>query len=127
MVGSFCWYYFNKLRSKGYFLSSIICNIVLLKHAYTTHCVKIMVVVEFSQKGEFYMLVSAVTSCCQSVYNLKSNTRGSENCADTSFSSLNAPSRLNSCRELAKVYDSINEWKHFCHKQIVDGELDIIA
>ncbi len=27
----------------------------------------------------------------------------------------------------ASLFDSINEWKYFCHEQILKGKLDIIA
>ena len=29
--------------------------------------------------------------------------------------------------EKLNLYNSINEWKEFCHKQILDGKLDVIA
>ena len=30
------------------------------------------------------------------------------------------------CKE-CKLYYDINQWKHFCHKQIAAGNLDVIA
>ena len=29
--------------------------------------------------------------------------------------------------EKLNLYNSINEWKEFCHKQILNGKLDVIA
>ena len=26
-----------------------------------------------------------------------------------------------------KIFDAINEWKNFCHQQILNGKLDVIA
>ena len=33
----------------------------------------------------------------------------------------------NNKKDLTKIYKNINEWKDFCHQQILDGKLDIIA
>ena len=30
-------------------------------------------------------------------------------------------------KDLNKIYQSLNEWKDFCHSQIAKGKLDIIA
>lgn len=48
---------------------------------------------------------------------------------DTSFNSLTPYNNKKTALEedLPLVYDCINEWKNFCHKQILGGKLDIIA
>ena len=48
---------------------------------------------------------------------------------DTSFNSLTPNSNKKRVREdnLPKLYDNINEWKEFCHKQILGQKLNVIA
>jgi len=48
------------------------------------------------------------------------NDESCENCSPN-FESIKLEYVLNS------VYDDINMWKHFCHEQILQGKLDIIA
>ena len=43
---------------------------------------------------------------------------------DTAFNSLTSYIKA---LEMEKLFDSINEWKYFCHKQISKGNFDIIA
>ena len=46
---------------------------------------------------------------------------------DPVFNSYNTtPKRCTSIEKLG-LYDSINEWKDFCHKQILSGNFDVIA
>lgn len=33
----------------------------------------------------------------------------------------------NVTEEKNSIFDSINEWKYFCHEQILKGKMDIIA
>ena len=48
---------------------------------------------------------------------------------DTAFNSLTPFNNKKYAPQddLPQVYDNINEWKNFCHKQILSGKLDIIA
>lgn len=48
---------------------------------------------------------------------------------DTSFNSLTPyyTKRNNQQEDLPQVYDEINKWKNFCHKQILSGKLNVIA
>lgn len=66
------------------------------------------------------MLVSAI-SANSKMLSLNSsyiNTRGNDNTGETTSNNSSSNS---------DVYKNINEWKHFCHKQIDKGNLDIIA
>ena len=72
------------------------------------------------------MLVSAITSnSCQTVFNTNSKVKNTECYTDTAFNSLN--SRKNVSEKQNRLFDSINEWKYFCHHQIEQGKFDIIA
>lgn len=53
--------------------------------------------------------------------------KNSENSADTTFNSLTSNNKNNSETDLLEIYDAINRWKLFCHKQIEAGKFDIIA
>ena len=67
------------------------------------------------------MLVSAISVNRNNGYNISSNmpfynNRSNETIGDTSFNSLTPYSNNN-----------INEWKNFCHKQILGKKLNTIA
>lgn len=49
--------------------------------------------------------------------------------ADTSFNSLTPYSTKKSTQseKLPFVFDSVNQWKKFCHQRVLGGKLDIIA
>lgn len=58
----------------------------------------------------------------------KYNTRTTETIGDTSFNSLNTLTKKTPITEnLPQMFDKINQWKRFCHKQIMAGKLDVIA
>ena len=59
--------------------------------------------------------------------NTKNNPVSTEKNADTVFNSLPNSSKKTTSIEKKRLYDSINEWKDFCHKQILNGKLDVIA
>lgn len=79
------------------------------------------------------MLVSAIsanydsvnkntgTNCCASYVRIH------ETIGETAFNSLTSNGKKNSSIEKLGLYESINEWKEFCHKQILNGKLDVIA
>ena len=72
------------------------------------------------------MLVSAISSnSCQTVFNTSNKTGGADCYTDTVFNSLN--SRKNTLDKQSRIFDSINEWKYFCHEQIEKGNFDIIV
>lgn len=82
------------------------------------------------------MLVSAISVNRNNGYNISSNmpfynNRSNETIGDTSFNSLtpysNNNKKLVSADKLPQVYDNINEWKNFCHKQILGKKLNTIA
>ena len=54
-------------------------------------------------------------------------SKKNENTADTSFNSTQPNQKKIQDKKLSEIYDSINEWKNFCHEQILGGKLDIIA
>ena len=61
---------------------------------------------------------------------LYNNRFNEQQVADTSFNSLNPyiNSKKNSSVENGPmVFDSINQWKNFCHRQILGEKLNIIA
>lgn len=46
---------------------------------------------------------------------------------ETTFNQLPRSVKKNKKKlELQKVFENINEWKYFCHKQIEKGNLDIV-
>ena len=80
------------------------------------------------------MIVSAITGSYSPVVGVKKvqydkarDSRRNEFYTDTTFNSLSPYKKTNSNSDMTKVFDSINEWKGFCHKQIVGGKLDVIA
>ena len=47
---------------------------------------------------------------------------------DTSFNSLNSLTKKTPTSEnLPQIFDSINQWKKFCHKKILGEKLNVIA
>ena len=71
------------------------------------------------------MQVSAITmNYYQAYYNQKINSRGNDN---TEFLNLNLTSQVQKNNNQEKLFESINEWKEFCHHQIEQGKLDIFA
>ena len=73
------------------------------------------------------MLVSAVSaSSFKTVFNTRIKNNDNKNIADTASVVLNnTPENTNT--DSVNIFDPINEWKNFCHKQILQGKLDIIA
>lgn len=82
--------------------------------------------VKFSYKKGVYMLVSAISSnSCQTVSNATNKAKNTDCHTDTAFNSLNSRKLVNEKQN--NLFDSINEWKNFCHSQIEKGKFDIIA
>ena len=76
------------------------------------------------------MLVSAISeNFYQAPKNINNTApvRKSENVGETVFNSLIAPSKRSASIEKLCLFESINEWKNFCHQKIVGGNLDVIA
>lgn len=80
------------------------------------------------------MIVSAISGSYSPVvgvqkvsYDKTRDSRRNEFYTDTTFNSLAPYKKINSTSEMSKVFDSINEWKGFCHKQIVGEKLNVIA
>lgn len=89
--------------------------------------------IKLLQKG-VTMLVSAISANQNEIAGkvtspyVSVNARGADNAGDAVFNSLTSNAkRTSQDNKLPQLYDSINEWKFFCHKQIVKGNLDIIA
>lgn len=58
------------------------------------------------------------------------NNRHKEQIGDTSFNSLTpygSNRKAVSAEKLPIVFDSVNQWKNFCHQRILGGKLNIIA
>ena len=78
------------------------------------------------------MLISAI-SANRLAFNYKVmpcnkvSSKGNDNTADKSFNSLQPSNKTTPDKKLYDIYESINEWKTFCHEQILNGKLDIIA
>ena len=89
--------------------------------------------IEFTQKG-VTMLVSAISAnrnqtigTTNSIYSFV-NTKGGDFGNDKAFSALTSYAKRSSLdNRMTQLYDSINEWKSFCHKQIEKGNLDVLA
>ena len=79
------------------------------------------------------MQVSAINAQNDIGYNMSNNiavyNRYNEFIGDTSFNSLTpyAAKKNASDEKLPYVFDSVNQWKNFCHKRILGGKLNIIA
>ena len=78
------------------------------------------------------MLVSAISTNNNNGYNVSSNmpfynSRSNETIGDTAFNSL-TPNKKVVCQDKTpQVFDNINEWQNFCHKQILGEKLNVIA
>lgn len=72
-----------------------------------------------SQESYGYILTRSVP-----IYN-----NSNDQINDTSFNSLTPyyTKKAASDKDLPQVYDQINEWKNFCHKQILGRKLNTIA
>ncbi len=79
------------------------------------------------------MQVSAISLNGNNGYGLINNLRSANNrmngrIEDTSFNSLTPTSGKSvQAENLPIVFDSINQWKKFCHHRILGGKLNIIA
>lgn len=79
------------------------------------------------------MLVSAITMHNYNGYNAtnEKTARAKDVIGDTSFNSLTPyvtkKSASQERMQQLQMFDNINEWQKFCHKQILGGKLDIIA
>lgn len=71
------------------------------------------------------MQVSAVsTNSFSKVFNTKANNRSGDNYSETALcGNLYSDTVLENKN---KLFDSINEWKYFCHAQIEKGNFDVI-
>ena len=83
---------------------------------------------------EVKMQVSAINSQGENGYNMSNSlavykSRYNEQIRDTSFNSLTPYSSKKTVPEekLPYVFDSVNQWKNFCHQRILGGKLNIIA
>lgn len=76
------------------------------------------------------MLVSAISA---NHYNMVTNKRpiidnrniNNKKIVETSYQDIITETNKNLNTD--EIYKSINEWKKFCHHQIMDGKLNIIA
>ncbi len=80
------------------------------------------------------MQVSAINVQSNNGYNMSNNiaiynNRYNEQIGDTSFNSLTPYTSKKTVSEdkLPYVFDSVNQWKNFCHQRILGGKLNIIA
>lgn len=57
------------------------------------------------------------------------NARLNDIKGDTSFNSLTTYStkRVTTQERMPMVFDSVNQWKKFCHQRILGGKLNVIA
>ena len=87
-----------------------------------------MVVIKFSYEKGVYMQVSAVSAKSTTmVFNTKANSHYCDGVSETFSNYINTKSKTISSKKQDEIYDSINEWKNFCHSQIEKGYFDIIA
>ena len=78
------------------------------------------------------MQVSAINAQSDNGYNMSNRivyNRSNDPIADTSFNSLTPyiSKKALSDDKLPYVFDSVNQWKNFCHQRILGGKLNIIA
>ena len=74
------------------------------------------------------MLVSAVSaSSLKTVFNTGIKKQIKDNSNDNAFVYFNDSPGNITVENQMKIFESINEWKNFCHNQIEQGKFDIIA
>lgn len=76
------------------------------------------------------MKVSAISVATiqASVSNKSYKSKNDKNSVDVSFTEIVTHSGKSSkSNDISKIYDVINEWKDFCHKQIMSGKIDIVV
>jgi len=79
------------------------------------------------------MQVSAINTQYDNGYNMTNNiaiyNRYNDKNFDTSFNSLTPYTSKKgvSSDKLPYVFDSVNQWKNFCHQRILGGKLNVIA
>ena len=78
------------------------------------------------------MQVSAINAQSDKGYNMSNRivyNRSNDPIADTSFNSLTpyTSKKTSKSDKLPYVFDSVNQWKNFCHQRILGGKLNIIA
>lgn len=76
------------------------------------------------------MIVSAVSvnKIQSSRFGKATISKSEEKNTDTTFTKSNAyPKNSQINEDEQKIFDAINEWKNFCHQQILNGKLDVIA
>ena len=72
------------------------------------------------------MQVSAVSAnSSNSVFNTRANKFSFDGFSD--FSNFCLTPSNQKIEDRVELYESINEWKSFCHSQICKGKLDVIA
>ena len=84
---------------------------------------------EFENTKGVVMLVSAISENFYQVPNINKTApvRKNDNSLETMFNSLPTPNKKNTSIEKLCLFESINEWKNFCHQKILGGNLDVIA
>ena len=84
--------------------------------------------IKFLYRKGGYMQVSAVSSnSSKTVFNTTANNRTGDENTGISFSNLDSSSKNDKIDNRSKLFESINEWKNFCHSQIEKGYLDVIV
>lgn len=80
------------------------------------------------------MQVSAISVNHNSAYKMSNNkpyykNRANDFIAETAFNSLTPYSVKKSVpsENMPQVFDSINQWKNFCHKQILGEKLNVVV
>ena len=72
------------------------------------------------------MQVSAVSiNSSNSVFNTKASNRTWDSYQDASLK-VSTPKAVSTKEKQEKLFNSINEWKNFCHAQIEKGNFDVI-
>lgn len=73
------------------------------------------------------MLVSAISSSSyKTVFNTRVSNRNEENNTEITTTTQKIYSKNIANDSKKELFDSINEWKYFCHSQIEKGNFDII-
>lgn len=74
------------------------------------------------------MLVSAISVDSKIYTNYKSLPNPStDQSSDTTSNSLTSFKKAEPQEKLSQIFNDINEWKEFCHKQVLGNKLDVIA
>ena len=127
-IGNFWWAIVNFARDKGYFVKNKP-FFIMLKSNCQTFC--FMLALKNTKGVSMNVSAVSVAQVTASVSNKsykQNNLKNDKNIKETSSSTSNSYiTPKDSVNDKSAIFDVINEWKDFCHKQILNGQIDVIV